>query len=159
VNERRDPTGAKHPGWFRSGGIVVAALCVATAISAPMMGRSVRSADAPGPHVDRVAQVAPVIAAAAPAVAAPVAPTPAVAPAPPPPPTIARLEGVTLLGGRREATFRIADETMTVAEGEPVGDRRATRVSGNGVDLADPSGAVEVVRLGGRVAVNPSGPR
>src|SRR5262249_35007887 len=100
-----------------------------------------------------------VVAAAAPAVAAPAAPTPAVAPAPPPPPTIARLEGVTLLGGRREATFRVADDTMTVAEGEPVGDRRATRVSGNGVDLADAGAAVEAVRLGGGVAVSGSRPR
>jgi transcriptional regulator with XRE-family HTH domain len=158
VNERRDPMGARHPGWLRNGGIVAAALCAVTLIGAPMMGRSARPVDAPNRRAARVAQLAPVVAAAAPAAAAPVAPPPAVAPAPAPPPTIARLEGVTLLGDRREATFRIADEAVTIAEGQPLGDRRAARVSAGGVDLADAGGAVEAVRLGGRVALSPPVP-
>src|SRR5262245_3569997 len=41
MHERRDPMGAQHPGWLRSGGIVVAALCALTVIGAPMIGRSV----------------------------------------------------------------------------------------------------------------------
>jgi hypothetical protein len=61
---------------------------------------------------------------------------------------VARLEGVTLLGNVRRATFRTDDDALVVDEGEQLGDRQAVRIAGNAVQLADGSGHVQVVRLG-----------
>jgi transcriptional regulator with XRE-family HTH domain len=78
---------------------------------------------------------------------------PVVAGAPEPAPVIARLEGVTLLGTVRRATFRTDDDALTVDEGEQLGDRQAVRIAGNAVQLADTSGHVQIVRLGESVAL------
>jgi transcriptional regulator with XRE-family HTH domain len=86
--------------------------------------------------------------------AAAVAPVPAVASQPPsPPPLRARLEGVTLLGDNRTATFRTDDDAISLAEGETLGTRRAERVRGDGVDLRAASGELHTVKLGDTVSV------
>jgi transcriptional regulator with XRE-family HTH domain len=77
---------------------------------------------------------------------------PVVAPAPPPP-VLARLEGVTLLGTVRKATFRTDVDSITVVEGEQLGEHQAVRVGGDGVDLRDATGDVHTVKLGDAVAV------
>jgi DNA-binding XRE family transcriptional regulator len=78
----------------------------------------------------------------------------AVAPEPPaPPPLQARLEGVTLLGDVRTATFRTDDNAISLAEGETIGTQRAERVRGDGVDLRDAAGELHTVKLGDTVAV------
>jgi transcriptional regulator with XRE-family HTH domain len=100
-------------------------------------------APAPVPRPSRAAEDA------APEAAAPVpAAAPIVVAAPEPPPVVARLEGVTLLGTVRRATFRTDDDALVVGEGEQLGDRQAVRIAGNAVQLADGSGHVQVVRLG-----------
>ena len=79
---------------------------------------------------------------------------PAVAPDPPAPPALeARLEGVTLLGDRRTATFRTDDNAISLAEGEALGTQRAERVRGDGVDLRDAAGQLHTVKLGDTVTV------
>ncbi len=82
------------------------------------------------------------------------APPPPAPLAPEAPPVMARLEGVTMLDGVHQATFRIAREIVTVAEGEELGTRRAERISVDGVDLRDGSGVVRTVRLGGQVPLD-----
>jgi hypothetical protein len=86
--------------------------------------------------------------------AAAVAAVPAVAPEPPsPPPLQARLEGVTLLGDVRTATFRTDGDAVSLVEGEMIGTQRAERVRGDGVDLRDAAGELHAVKLGDTVAV------
>jgi hypothetical protein len=64
---------------------------------------------------------------------------------------LARLEGVTLLGGVRTATFRTDADSITLSEGEQLGERHAVRVGGDGVDLRDPAGRLQTVKLGDTV--------
>jgi hypothetical protein len=52
------------------------------------------------------------------------------------------------------ATFRIATETVTLAEGDQLGKRRAARIRADGVELRDPSGEIRTVRLGGHVPLD-----
>jgi transcriptional regulator with XRE-family HTH domain len=78
---------------------------------------------------------------------------PLVVPAPPSPPVLARLEGVTLLGAVRKATFRTDVDSITVVEGEQLGAHQAVRVGGEGVELRDAAGSVLNVKLGDVVAV------
>jgi len=86
--------------------------------------------------------------------AAAIAAVPAVAPDPPAPaPPQARLEGVTLLGEVRTATFRTDGDTISLAEGETIGTQLAERVRGDGVDLRDAAGQLHTVKLGDTVAV------
>ena len=78
---------------------------------------------------------------------------PVVAPPPAPAPLMARLEGVTLLGDVRKATFRTDLDSITVLEGEQLGEHQAVRVAGDGVELRDAAGGVLNVKLGDLVAV------
>lgn len=92
------------------------------------------------------------------------APTHAAAPAdvpvvvaassPPAAPRLATLEGVTLLGANRRATFRSGGRTFSLAEGDELGGRRATRIGSDGVDLVDVSGKPQTVRLGWQVPLD-----
>jgi DNA-binding XRE family transcriptional regulator len=80
--------------------------------------------------------------------------TPVAAPAPSPPPQVlARLEGVTLLGGVRTATFRTDADSISLSEGEKLGERHAVRVGGDGVDLRDAAGRLQTVKLGDTIPV------
>lgn len=79
----------------------------------------------------------------------PEAPAAAAVPAPPPAPrALARLEGVTLLGSTRKATFRTDADAISLSEGEQLGSHHAERVGVDGVDLRDATGAVHTVKLG-----------
>jgi transcriptional regulator with XRE-family HTH domain len=66
----------------------------------------------------------------------------------------ARLEGVTLVGSARTATFRTDENAVTIAEGEQLGERQAVRIAVSGVELSDASGRIETVRLGELIAIN-----
>jgi DNA-binding XRE family transcriptional regulator len=85
---------------------------------------------------------------------APIAAAPVAVPTPPaPPPVVARLEGVTLLGGARTATFRTDADSISVSEGQELGTRHAERVGADGVDLRDAAGDLHTVRLGDAIAL------
>jgi len=71
-----------------------------------------------------------------------------------PPPTTAILEGVTLLGDVRQAMFRTPSETITLTEGSQLGERRATRIGAEGVELREPTGRLRMVGIGGRVPID-----
>ena len=73
---------------------------------------------------------------------------------PEPAPTTATLEGVTLLGDVRQAMFRTPTETITLTEGAQLGERRATRIGAEGVELREPTGRLRMVGIGGRVPVD-----
>jgi len=66
----------------------------------------------------------------------------------------ATLEGVTVLGDVRQAMFRTPRETITVAEGAQLGERRATRIGAEGVELRGPDGRLQVIGIGGRVPID-----
>src|SRR2546428_4379802 len=83
-----------------------------------------------------------------PAVAAPVS-IPGASSPPEPAPTTATLEGVTLLGDVRQAMFRTPTETITLTEGAQLGERRATRIGAEGVELREPTGRLRMVSIGG----------
>ena len=72
----------------------------------------------------------------------------------PSPPTTATLEGVSLLGGVRQAMFRTPTETITLTEGAQLGGRRATRIGAEGVELRDPTGELRMIGIGGRVPID-----
>ena len=55
---------------------------------------------------------------------------------------------MTLIGGKREATFRTPTDTLILGEGDRIGEREATRIAGDGVELRDASGQVRTVGLG-----------
>ena len=71
-----------------------------------------------------------------------------------PTPRMAELEGVTLLGRRREAVFRTPTETVSVAEGERLGRQSAARIGADGVELRDPTGEIHTVGLGDRIPID-----
>jgi hypothetical protein len=84
----------------------------------------------------------------------PIVSAPVASPAPPsPPPVLARLEGVTLLGNVRTATFRTDADSITVSQGQKLGTRHAERVGADGVDLRDPTGDLHTVKLGDAIAL------
>jgi DNA-binding XRE family transcriptional regulator len=85
---------------------------------------------------------------------APIVSAPVASPAPPSPPRVlARLEGVTLLGSVRTATFRTDVDSITVSQGENLGTSHAERVGADGVDLRDATGGLHTVKLGDAIAV------
>jgi hypothetical protein len=85
---------------------------------------------------------------------APIVSAPVAVPAPHSPPrVVARLEGVTLLGSVRTATFRTDVDSISLSEGEKLGTRHAERVGVDGVDLRDTTGALHTVKLGDTIAL------
>jgi len=78
-------------------------------------------------------------------------------PIPPPPatsrPVPTRLEGVTVLGGVRSATVRTNGDTVTVREGDRLGDHQIVRINGRGIEVADAAGARRTVLLGETLVV------
>ena len=140
----RQPT-ERHTGWMGPVTLIGASLCVLLAVGIPLMGS--------GPAPVRRERPLPVAAAS---LISPPAPAhvarPQVAEAPAPvvsKPTLeARLEGVTLIGGKREATFRTPTDTLVLSEGERIAGKRATRIAGDGVELQDESGQARVIGLG-----------
>jgi putative transcriptional regulator len=155
--------------WLRPATVVGASLCVLAAVGVPLI-TGVPSLSHPEPAlmtpipappaVHRERETASVLTDDGPRSATYAArpngrgPTAAAFPDPEPPPLVAQLEGVTVLGGMHQATFRIATETVTVAEGDQLGKRRAARIRADGVELRDPSGEIRTVRLGGHVPLD-----
>ncbi len=64
------------------------------------------------------------------------------------PESIARLESIVMIGHMGRATFRTHADAVTVTEGSWLGDRRVNRITGDRVELVDPTGASRLVRLG-----------
>ena len=148
---------ARHP-WLRKATVAGAALGALFLIGIPLR----RSPSAPSPartesHIGSVVGEAPARHAAADdrKVAETEAPAPraAVVPEPPPPP-MATIEGVSLVGGVRQAMFRTPTETITLTEGAQLGERRITRIGAEGVELREPTGQLRMVAIGGRVPVD-----
>jgi len=141
----RQPSERQHGGWVGPVTLIGASLCVILAVGIPLVGSGPTPVRRERPH-----------AAAAASLIAPPAPVrmarPQVADAPAPvvsKPTLeARLEGVTLIGDKREATFRTPTDTLILSEGDRIAGKRATRIAGDGVELRDESGQVRVVGLG-----------
>jgi len=142
----------ERTGWFRNTAVVTGAVCVALAIGIPLLGR-------PASH----AAVHRHVVAAAPrpprfhrhAAWTDDAPSePVAVPAPAPLPVSALLEGITVLGTQRHATFRTPDETITLTEGATLGSRRAAHIGADGVQLVDASGETRLVRVGGQIPVD-----
>ena len=141
----RQPTGRRHSGWIGPVTLIGASLCVILAAGIPLMGSEQTPLRRERPHP-----------AAAASLISPPAPVhiarPQVAEAPAPvvtrPILEARLEGVTLIGSKREATFRTPTDTLILSEGERIAGKWATRIAGDGVELQDESGQVRVVGLG-----------
>ncbi len=136
--------------WLRGAAVVGASACIIAALGVPLMMR--RSPEPARATVDSVRLPMPTPpAGAAPATPAEPATIVASAGAVRPRTPTARLEGVTVLGTTRQATFRTATDTVTVDEGDQLGARRAARIGSGGVDLMDSSGEVRTVRVGERV--------
>jgi transcriptional regulator with XRE-family HTH domain len=140
-----------------------AALCVIALLGAPMLTPGASSSPAPSPVFARAVHPQKPAPEPAPPAAAPMieetpAPVAVAAPEPAPPPiteapVMARLEGVTLLGTVRRATFRTDEDALTILEGEQLGARQAVRIAGHGVELTDASGHVQIVRLGESIPI------
>ena len=134
-----------HAGWVGPVTMIAASLCVLLAVGIPLMESAPtparRERPRPAPAARPIAPPAPV-RVAPPVVAE--APVPVI----PEPALEARLEGVTLIGGKREATFRTPTDTLILGEGDRIGEREATRIAGDGVELRDASGQVRTVGLG-----------
>lgn len=154
------------PRGVLEGAIVVVAFAAAFTVRAPLRGLFART-----PDVSSATSVASVTAPSAP-VAAPVlssvgstlpprarAATAAAALAPPtdaaesvaqvpPPTTLARLESVMAIGDAARATFRTANDAVTVVSGEWVGGQRVAAIANDGVTLVDRDGTSHRVRVG-----------
>ena len=127
-----------RPGWRWKAGVAAATVGAVLLIGIPMSRHP-----AAHPRRERTAVAA---TAAAPA-ATPVADRQPAA-------SSATLEGVTVLGDVRQAMFRTPRETITVAEGAQLGERRATRIGAEGVELRGPDGRLQVIGIGGRVPID-----
>jgi len=159
LDRHQAPGRPERPPWLRKATVVGAALGVLFLIGIPMT----RSPSAP-PQSRTEPQIAsvgdgvlpllpPAPDAGRAAEARAQAPQAAVAPEPPPPAT-ATLEGVSLLGGVRQAMVRAPTETITLTEGAEIGGRRATRIGAEGVELREPSGTLRMLGIGGRVPID-----
>ena len=141
----RQPTERRQTGWLGPVTLIGASLCVILAVGIPLMGSGPTPIRRERPHL---AAAASLISPPAPVRVA----RPQVAEAPAPvvsrPTREARLEGVTLIGDKREATFRTPTDTLVLSEGERIAGKLATRIAGDGVELQDESGQVRVVGLG-----------
>ena len=154
--DRREHVAPSPKTWLRKASVAAAALGAAVLIGIPMR----RPPSAPSPADDGRIRSAAVVAASAamrapdaqPGAAAPVS-TPAASSVLAPAPSTATLEGVSLLGDVRQAMFRTPTETITLTEGAQLGDRRATRIGAEGVELREPSGRLRMVGIGGRVPI------
>jgi transcriptional regulator with XRE-family HTH domain len=62
-----------------------------------------------------------------------------------------RLAGVVLAGGVRNATFRVATGSVTIAEGDWLGERQVTRIGRERVEIRQRMGRIDTVLVGGRV--------
>src|SRR5439155_1049938 len=128
----RQATERSHAGWVGPVTMIAASLCILLAVGIPLMESAPTPARRERP---RPAAVARPVAPGAPVRVA----QPAVADAPVPvitePALEARLEGVTLIGGKREATFRTPTDTLIPGEGARIGTRKAARIAGDGVEL------------------------
>ena len=154
--DRRERATQSRQTWLRKASVAAATLGAALLIAIPMSRPPSTSSHA---RDERIASAAAVAAPAAmpapdprPAAAAPVS-IPAASSTPGPAPATATLEGVTLLGDVRQAMFRTPTETITLTEGAQLGDRRATRIGAEGVELREPSGRLRMVGIGGRVPI------
>jgi putative transcriptional regulator len=160
--DRSSAPGAKH--WVGNAAIG-AALCAVVLLGAPMFTPGASSSPTPttAPVLARVVHPRKPAPAVAPPAAVPVVEeTPALEPVQTPEPAVspvneapvmARLEGVTLLGAVRRATFRTDEDALTVREGEQLGGRQAIRIAGHGVELTDAAGHVQIVRLGESIPI------
>ncbi|TMB59155.1 MAG: helix-turn-helix domain-containing protein [Deltaproteobacteria bacterium] len=141
-----------RPGWRWKAGVAAATVGAVLLIGIPMSRHP-----AAHPRRERTAVAATAAAPAATPVAdrQPAADTIAAAPAPvEAAASSATLEGVTVLGDVRQAMFRTPRETITVAEGAQLGERRATRIGAEGVELRGPDGRLQVIGIGGRVPID-----
>jgi len=140
---------ARHP-WLRKATVAGAALGALFLIGVPMSRSPERETAPVGGGVPVVVPVPDdqkIAETHAPAPRAAVVPEP-------PPPTTATLEGVSLLGGVRQAMFRTPTETITLTEGAQLGGRRATRIGAEGVELREPTGELRMIGIGGRVPID-----
>ena len=137
-------------GVFSSGNGRASSPIAANEEAAPAFAARPAVARSVTPH--RAHAVVAPIAETAPA-PEPIAVSEEAAPAPAETPVMARLEGVTLLGTLRRATFRTDVDALTVLEGEQLGERQAVRIAGHGVELTDAAGHVQLVHLGESVAI------
>ena len=147
----RQPAERPHAGWVGPVTLIGASLCVLLAVGIPLMRNAPTAARRERPRP--TAATRPIPPAASAHVARPSA-SDAPASVVSEPPLEARLEGVTLIGGKREATFRTPTDTLTLSEGERIGGQRATRIAGDGVELRDASGQVRTVGLGGTLPLD-----
>ena len=141
-----------RPGWRWKAGVAAATVGAVLLIGIPMSRHP-----ATNPRRERTAVAATAAAPAATPVAdrQPAADTIAAAPTPvEAAASSATLEGVTVLGDVRQAMFRTPRETITVAEGAQLGERRATRIGAEGVELRGPDGRLQVIGIGGRVPID-----
>ena len=82
---------------------------------------------------------------------------PADAPSDPPrdPPLVpvvtARLESIVALGGNGRATFRTANDAVTVTEGEWLGSRQVAHIESDAVNLIDHDGVRSRVHVGQQI--------
>ncbi|TMA66383.1 MAG: hypothetical protein E6J69_10965 [Deltaproteobacteria bacterium] len=130
--------------WLRTASVAAAALGAALLIGSPMRRTPSALSHARDRRIPSVAAVAMMPAPES---------IPAAASVLQPPPATATLEGVSLLGDVRQAMFRTPTETITLTEGAQLGDRRATRIGAEGVELREPSGRLRMVGIGGRVPI------
>jgi len=145
--------------------IVALAFCAAWLLAEPVQ-RWLR----PAPAVVATAPAPPLVHASLPAagvqlpsITAPPAPTlpPVLVPADAPPepaadtapaPLVAaRLESVLTIGGSARATFRTANDAVTVETGEWLGSQQISRIADDGVTLLDRDGVQRRVHVGQQI--------
>jgi transcriptional regulator with XRE-family HTH domain len=160
--------GARHPAprthlprGVAEVAIAAAAFCLAFGLRQPLH----RWLRPPPSTAVTTAVHAPVVPAGVQlsAVSAAAAPAPALVPADAPgdsppepalvPPVTARLESVIAIGGAARATFRTANDAVTVTGGEWLGSRQIADIESDGVTLVDRAGVRHRVHIGQRITL------
>jgi transcriptional regulator with XRE-family HTH domain len=153
LGARREPARSGPPRGLVEVGIVALAFAAALALHDPVHRLLHRAAPAAAATAAAVAPAsarhAPQPAPPAPAVVtsdpvpAPAGPAAAAAPV-----ATARLESVMAIGVHARATFRTANDAVTVVAGEWVGGQRVAAIADDGVTLVDRAGMARRVRVG-----------
>lgn len=146
------------PGVLRTAGVVAAALCVAIAV-----GRPSRVEHAAAPTTSLSASQATI---ATPVAAGTLRPSRrggqrALDRPPPTPPvaepavqSLARLEGVVMIGEKHRATFRTPAHSVTLSEGSWIGKQRVGAIDPDRVHLVTRSGETRTLHLGHEAVVD-----
>jgi transcriptional regulator with XRE-family HTH domain len=143
--------------------IVALAFCAAWLLAEPVQRwlhpAPALVATAPAPPL--VHAPLPAAAVQLPSITAPPAPAPVLVPADAPtepaadaaatPLVSARLESILTIGGTARATFRTANDAVTVETGEWLGSQQISRIADDGVTLLDRDGIQRRVRIGQQI--------